>query len=294
LVRLTCAALVLFASTGCVTPAVEFARRASAHGMAREFVRGELFDHVVFRRPRQATRRANIYLDGDGTPWLGGLPAHDPTPREPLVLALMARDPTVSIYLGRPCYHGTMGNRTCETRLWTSHRYSETVVTSMAAALRNILDAEGIERVVLIGYSGGGVLAMLLAPRMPETTAVLTVAANLDVAAWGKVRGEPPLAGSLDPARQPPLAPHVYQRHYAGGRDRIVPQAVVRAGARGAPVVVIPEFDHTCCWTEVWTSVLEDLDRLLALRLNRFQPFGSPDQKAKRTPRVTAWLERSR
>lgn len=231
--------------------------------MAAEVVRGDPFDHVVFRGPRTSTRRLHVYLDGDGTPWLGGLPAGDPTPREHLVLTLMARDPGATIYVGRPCYHGMATAPRCAGELWTSHRYSEVVVASMAAALRRLLDAGGAEQVAWLGYSGGGVLAVLLAARIPETIAVVTVAANLDITAWAEARGALPLTGSLNPARQPPLGPDVYQRHYAGARDRIVPPAVVRAGAKGGPVVVIPDFDHTCCWATLWERVLGDLDRAL-------------------------------
>ena len=76
----------------------------------------------------------HVYLDGDGTPMLGSYPAADPTPRDPLVLDLMALDSTPSIYVGRPCYHGLSG-APCSPSLWTSGRYSEPVVASMAAGI---------------------------------------------------------------------------------------------------------------------------------------------------------------
>ena len=70
-------------------------------------------------------------------------------------------------------------------RLWTSARYGDEAVASMAAALRPDLAMEsGYDRVVWVGHSGGGALAMLLAERVPETTAVVTIAADLDTEAW--------------------------------------------------------------------------------------------------------------
>ena len=196
---------LLTAAVACSVPANELARRARALGFTTEIVRGAPFDHVTFRGPGPRAPSLHVYLDGDGTPWFGGLPARDPTPRAPLVLALMARDPSAALYLGRPCYHGLAGAPGCSDRLWTTERYSEAVVASMAAAVRRIATAEGVERVIWFGYSGGGTLAMLLAPRVPETQEVVTVAANLDVAAWVRHHAIRPLDGSLDPARERPL-----------------------------------------------------------------------------------------
>jgi pimeloyl-ACP methyl ester carboxylesterase len=96
----------------------------------------------------------------------------------------------------------------------------------MAAASRRLLADRGADRVVWLGYSGGGVLAMLLAARVPETIGVVTIAANLDVQAWAAQQGGSPLIGSLDPAREPPLPAHVF-----------------------------------CCWTALWPSILMEVAR---------------------------------
>jgi pimeloyl-ACP methyl ester carboxylesterase len=171
----------------------------------------------------------------------------------------MARDAGPVLYLGRPCYHGAAHVTPCTSALWTSGRYSERVVASMAAALRRVMHDRGAERLIWFGYSGGGVLAMLLAPRFRETVAVVTVAANLDIDAWTDFHGYTALDGSLNPARQPAWPRHIHRRHYAGGADRVVPSDVVRRGA-GDPstVVVVPSYDHSCCWTTLWPVIVED------------------------------------
>lgn len=254
--------LLMVLAFGCASPAREFAGRAAALGMTAEVVRGTAFDHLVLTRLRPASHRVHVYLDGDGTPWLGGLPARDPTPRRGLTLALVARDPAPSLYLGRPCYHGSADAAECSSALWTSARYSETVVASMAAALRRIVAAEGIDEIVWFGYSGGGSLAVLLAARFAESRAVVTVSANLDTDGWTDVHGEPPLSGSLNPARQPPLPDHIVQVHYVGGRDRLVPVSVVQRGVQGAGrVIVVPDHDHTCCWEASWPAILAEVER---------------------------------
>jgi hypothetical protein len=103
---------------------------------------------------------------------------------------------------------------------------------------------------------------MLLAARMAETAGVVTVAANLDVDGWADLHSHSRLAGSLSPARLPPLPPQIYQRHYAGGRDQVVPPGIV-AGGEILPETlrVIPEYDHVCCWVELWPRVLDEVER---------------------------------
>jgi pimeloyl-ACP methyl ester carboxylesterase len=224
-------------------------------------VPGTVFQHVVLARAGRASRTLHIYLDGDGTPWHPWGPAADPTPRNPLVLRLMALDRAPSLYLGRPCYLGLSLTAPCGSAFWTGERYSDAVVSSMEAALRRWLGRTEVDRLVWVGYSGGGVLAALLAPRFERTTDLVTVAANLDIDAWADLHGYSRLTGSLNPARQPPLPAWIRQRHYVGGKDRAVPTEVTRRGAVDpGTVIVVPAYDHTCCWETMWPTVLDALD----------------------------------
>jgi hypothetical protein len=251
--------VLLVLTGGCRSSSERFHDRAVERRLHAEIVPGVGFRHLVLSGAAVAGRTLHVYLDGDGTPWLGGHPAVDPTPRDPLVLDLLVLDRAPAVYLGRPCYHALDREPPCAPDLWTSARYSEAVVASLAAAARRVLAARGAERVVWVGYSGGGALAVLLAGRVPETAGVITMAANLDVDAWADHERFPRLGRSLNPARQPPLPPDVYQRHYVGGRDRTVPIEVARRG--GVELVVLADYDHRCCWTTLWPAVLDDLAR---------------------------------
>jgi pimeloyl-ACP methyl ester carboxylesterase len=226
-------------------------------------VAGEPFGHVVFLRPARGaagSRTLHVYIDGDGRPWSRGEPTADPTPRNPLVLRLMALDPAPSLYLGRPCYHGLAAAPPCAAAVWTAERYSPAVVASMATALRRALRGRDVDRLVWVGYSGGGSLAVLLAPRFAETIGVITIAANLDIEAWADLHGYARLVGSLNPATQPPLPARIRQRHYVGGRDRVVPESIVSRGPIDpAGLVVIPGYDHVCCWEAIWPGVLAEV-----------------------------------
>lgn len=248
---------------GCATPAERIDRLATSSGFDRRVVAGDGFEHLVYvktsGRPEDGFR---VYLEGDGTPWITPRRvAEDPTPRRPLALRLMALDPGPALYLGRPCYFDL--SRNCRPAYWTGARYSGAVVDSMVAALRTARRELGWGgKVTLVGYSGGGTLAMLMAPRVKDVATVVTLAANLDVAGWARLHGYSPLSESLDPADQSPLPARVRQVHLVGGEDRNVPPRITRDFAerqRGAEVVEYPRYDHHCCWEEVWRSVLDRL-----------------------------------
>jgi pimeloyl-ACP methyl ester carboxylesterase len=252
-------ALIILA--GCVSPADRFDAAAAAAGLRRIAVEGDGFRHAAFVNDAPATGFVRIYLDGDGSPYLGKAIATDPTPRQSLALALLAEDKGPALYLGRPCYHGETAPTGCTPDLWTRSRYGEAVVASMVAAAQRFIAGQGIDRVTLVGHSGGGTLAMLIAPRIPQTNAVVTIGANLDVAAWASYAHED-LSGSLDPRTAMPLPARVRQYHYAGGNDRVVPPAVAASAANGAleTLIVVDGFDHICCWEAIWPAILARLD----------------------------------
>lgn len=244
----------------CATPAQKLDLRATRAGIEPLVIRGTEFHHRVYRQAGNGgdIEPLHVYLEGDGLPWATPTRvARDPHPRRPLAFELMRRDPATALYLGRPCYARLAAPDPCPASLWTDERYSERIVASLEAALRSL--AEPLRPLVLIGYSGGGVLAMLLAERLETTVTVVTLAANLDVAAWTTHHGFTPLTGSLDPAKRPPLRNSIRQWHLVGDRDINVPPAITRSVAErqeNAEVVHYPDLDHACCWTDVWTDFL--------------------------------------
>lgn len=254
--------LIAFAVlVGCATPTERFEQRAADLGFTSIVLHGDGFEHRSFAaRAGSAGSTLHVYIEHDGTPWASlDRVAEDPTPRTPFALELMAKDTGPRLLLGRPCYFQTQMRPPCSQLLWTHERYSSAVVASMVAALRRYLTEHRFRHVVLVGYSGGGALAWLIAARLQQTSGLVTVAANLDIEHWAKLHGYSPLAGSLNPAAAPSLPTAIVQRHYVGERDVNVPPSVVRSFARRHPtasVIEIGGFDHVCCWVERWPQLL--------------------------------------
>ena len=113
-----------------------------------------------------AASRVTVYIESDGAPWrFSDQPPADPTPLRPLVLNMAIADAApVVAYLGRPCqYLDDAALAQCPSLLWMQGRYGEPAVTMMSAAVDLLLLAASAQRVRLVGYSGGGVMAALIA-----------------------------------------------------------------------------------------------------------------------------------
>jgi hypothetical protein len=249
----------------CVTPAQRADTLATALGLSRSVAAGAAYKHLLYLKAgANEGDTLHVYIEHDGTPWLtANRVSADPTPHNLVMLNLMALDSSPAVYLGRPCYFAVEGSPPCSLLLWTHRRYAEEVVTSMEFALRSLMADKQYRRLAFFGHSGGGVLAMLLAERFPETAAIVTLGANLDTDAWTTLHGYSPLTGSLNPATRPPLPEHIFQRHYIGERDVNVPPYILRkmiASRSGMVINEVAGFDHACCWSRLWKAVLTEID----------------------------------
>ncbi len=203
----------------------------------------------------------SIYIEGDGAAWSTAYhPPRDPTPAKPVALALAAADPAPAVvYLGRPCqYLDSMALLGCDSAYWTGGRFAPEVIVAYGAAIDLIKRRTGASRIILAGYSGGGVIAALLAARRDDVRALVTVAAPLAVAEWTAWHGVSPLKASLDPADPGENASLPRAVHFVGANDRTVPAVVVESFIRrkGGRIESIPGFDHECCWARDWAKLL--------------------------------------
>lgn len=243
--------------------ASEIAAWAGQRGFSITNVQAGKFRLAAFvRKTPVPNDTLTIYIEGDGAVWPTPYhPPRDPTPVRPNSLSLAAADPsTATVYFGRPCqYLSELALQACDSAYWTERRFAPEVVAAYNAAINQQKSALAARRLRLVGYSGGGVLAALLAARRNDVDVLITVAAPLALADWVAWHKASPLKGSLDPAelgenvRMPPSV------HFVGGKDEVVPAMVVDRFIRrkGGRMETIPGFDHECCWARDWATLLD-------------------------------------
>ncbi len=212
----------------------------------------------------------HVYLEGDGRAWKSrSRLSADPTPRAPIGLRLAEADSEADVlYIARPCqYLLRRALRKCDPAFWSSHRYADSVVAALNAAVDRIrlTRSTAKRRLTMIGYSGGGALAVLVAARRNDVAKLITVAANLDTLAWTRAHGVSPLSGSLNPVQFAAQVASIPQRHFVGERDKIVAPEIVQGFVSAIPnptdakAVVVPDYTHECCWQENWPAFVAGL-----------------------------------
>ncbi len=251
-------------AAGCASPSRVADDLAGKGGLIQRTVASGRFDIRTAERITDASAPLVAYIEGDGYAWISPTrPSSDPTPKDPLALHLASVDPSPNVlWLARPCqYSGGDKARGCSVTYWTDARFAAEVVQSLSTVIDQAKARSGASRVRLVGYSGGGTVAALLAARRNDIDLLVTVAGILDVAAWTKMEGLTPLDRSLDSADQSQQLAGLRQIHFVGVNDRTVPPAVARSFAARFPpgrrpsVVEIPGFDHSCCWAENWRGL---------------------------------------
>lgn len=207
------------------------------------------------KAPRQELR---IFIEGDGFAWeRRDKPSSDPTPITQTVLSLVAASKQSNlIYLARPCQFVGARSRNCQEKFWTNERYSETVVSSLNQAIDHLMAEYEAKRLILIGYSGGGTLAALLAARRSDVTGFVTLAAPLDIIAFSEFHNVSPMTGSLNPVDYASSLSRIPQTHLAGENDEIVPIQLVHAyqqtlANNQCSMIIKASADHWSGWTDL-------------------------------------------
>jgi dienelactone hydrolase len=268
LVRLAAFILPAALLAGCVASGAD--RDAAADvivrsgGLVAATDRGTLFDLQLYRRDSAAPGPLFVYIEGDGAAYLDPrTPSSDPTPIDPLALRLAAVDPGPAVvYVARPCQFAPgRSDRDCTIADWTNRRFSPEAVAAVDDAIEREHARAPARPLVLVGYSGGGVIAALVAARRSDVALLITIAAPLDIADWTHRLALSPLAGSRSPLDDAAALARVRQVDFAGERDATVPVETIRGAVDklqpGARLVVVPEYDHRCCWLQDWPQLRE-------------------------------------
>lgn len=172
-------------------------------------------------------KHMRVYIEGDGHAWAtSSQPSTDPTPHISLMATFAAADRSPAAYLARPCQFVT--SQGCSVATWTSDRFSSNVMASMNAGLDSLKREFGVDQFELVGHSGGGAVALVLAGMRNDVGQVQTLAGNVDPIYWTELKKLTPLNNPVTPLQYKDHLQAIPQRLFVGSQDPIVPPAVAR------------------------------------------------------------------
>lgn len=230
-------------------------------GFEKKLVKGDQFWITTYQRITNRNMPFVFYIEGDGFAFYNRYRVSDnPTPLHPMVLKLAAKDSRPNIvYIARPCQYTDMSiNPTCNTSYWTDKRMSEEVIRSLNEVIQTVNNGQKFS---LIGWSGGGGMAVLIAARNKNVKDIITIAGNLDHMNFNKYHNARPMIGSLNPIDYAANVRNIPQLHVSGGKDKIVPPFITDGYVRKAasPCVhqeILTDVTHDKGWDKAWDYIL--------------------------------------
>lgn len=253
------ASLLDFMDRSCA--AVNIARKA---GFTKEYVEAGGFRILTYRRFSGPSEKIRIYIEGDGRAWEAvGRLSDDPTPSNPVALQLAAADPSDNVaYIARPGQFPDTDTPGCDPTYWSQRRFAPEVVGSLDKIVDILKKGSSAKHVELVGYSGGGALAVLVAAQRNDIITLRTVAGNLDPKALCDYHKVSRLDGSMDPLDVAQKVARIPQRHFVGEKDRVIPRSIAEAfikkeGSRtDSRITVVKRATHAAGWRERWPELL--------------------------------------
>ncbi|HAU5562514.1 TPA: alpha/beta hydrolase [Serratia fonticola] len=257
---------LLMLVTGCVDNRIKTAREIAQKGkLTEKNIATSEFSFKTWQRITAPSRPITVYIEGDGLAWLTRYqPSPDPTPNNPVALRLAALDPGSNVvYIARPCqYIGLESNPACKVTYWTNKRFSIDVINAISTVLDDVKKSASATELHLVGYSGGGAIAALLAEKRKDISSLRTVAGYLDTEYVNHLHHVSPMYESLNPVDKAYKLALIPQIHFSGARDTLITpevaqQFIHKTGNRCARVILVPEMTHQGPWESQWLTLLK-------------------------------------
>lgn len=235
---------------------------ASLHGFEKKLVQAGDFVLTTYQHVTDKYKPYVFYIEGDGSITSGAYAiASNPTPSKVMLLKLATLDQRANIvYIARPCqYTAPDLNPKCRSEYWVDKRLSEEVVESINIAINTI---RGGMPASLVGFSGGGGIAILVAARNNNIQDIITIAGNLDIIRFSNYHQVYALQQSLNPIEYAKKINNIPQLHLSGDKDLIVPASITNAyvAVSASPCVqsrTISGATHTTGWDLIWQDMLK-------------------------------------
>lgn len=227
-------------------------------GFEKKLVRGSDFTLTTYQKITSDNAEYVFYIEGDGRVATKTGISPDPTPQRPVLASLMLLDNRPNIvYIARPCQYSKSLNPKCSnSSYWTSKRFAEEVVENINQVINQINKSQKFS---LVGYSGGGGIAVLIASRNQNVRDIVTIGGNLDINKFTSYHRSLPMTGSINPIDYAAKIKFVPQMHLSGELDRVVPpfiaqEYVVRSNSICVKHQTIQGATHSRNWAQFWQT----------------------------------------
>lgn len=244
--------------------------------MIRHDITTGMFTLTTFSRITNPDLPLHVYIEGDGRAWIDrNQVSTDPTPLKVIGLALAAADDWFNVvYIARPCQFRDLSREQCNNSYWTNRRFSREVIIAIGQALDYFVGQVNVKNLELIGYSGGGAIAVLLAAERNDVISLRTVAGNLDHDAVNQCHGVSQMPESLNPIDVAEKLKLLPQRHFVGENDRVVPSFIAekfiqKTDSICSELTDVKDTSHEAGWVERWPTLIKLPLRCVAGANNR-------------------------
>lgn len=238
--------------------ATEASQIGSQQGLEAKIYQTKTFRIFTLQKITDATKPLRIYVEGDGRAFINRYsPSKNPTPISHFLLDVMAQDDSPNlVYVARPCQF--VEDTKCEEKFWTNGRFAPEVVAAIDEVLQNF----SAQKIELIGYSGGGFIALQLATKNKNVINLRTIAGNLDHQKFVEFHQVSALDQSASDPDFNELA-ELPQIHFVGAKDRTTPAIIAQSYVSKLPqqncskIVKIAAVNHSTGWMERWEELLK-------------------------------------
>lgn len=195
---------------------------------------------------KKPTEPLVVYIEGTEVSKTPNVqPITNPTPTSSFLREIAARDPRANVaYIARPCQY--FQTEACSVADWTTGRFSQKILDSTDTAVKKFMKKAQTDKIILVSYADGAILAGLIAVRHPQQVVHFsTLAGMLNHQQWTEFHKKEPLTDSLNLADFRTLFLTIPQQHYVGGKDTIVPPVLTQAFMQSNDhITIIPDATH--------------------------------------------------
>ncbi|MDD4616692.1 MAG: alpha/beta hydrolase [Alphaproteobacteria bacterium] len=262
-----CAAVSLAVLSGCASDStVDPSLDAKGAPLRQQEITAGNFRLAIFSRIVDTNQPVTVYVDGgmrDFAP--SGPSGADATPDGIMTLRLAEADPSDNVvYIAHPCQFNAQ-DAFCAEKPLPNARYAELYYTAMNRALNFALAKVQHTHLNLVGYSGGGAIAAIMAARRQDVESLRTIAGNLDPNGNGRLHGSAPKDDFIDPIKIAPKLALLPQEHYVSADDTFVPAELTDNFVKAiglsycVKVTSVPDATHKTGWEEMWKAKADQI-----------------------------------